>query len=101
MSFTNICRLNDDDVYSYAFKNKPVPELNFFEFDLDHTFLAKNPEGFEILVNQMGDRLKNRKRKNGQEFHPSWFSIMVCRKNPDPASHFALLFVKSFVSKND
>ena len=65
ISFTNICRLNDNDVYSYAFKNKPVPELNFFEFDLDHTFLAKNPEGFDILVNQMGERLKNRKRKNG------------------------------------
>ena len=24
-NFTNICKYNDDDCHSYAFKNKPVP----------------------------------------------------------------------------
>lgn len=101
ISYTNICKYNDDDVYSYAFKNKPVPELNFFEFDIDQAFLTKNSGGFDILVNQMGERLKYRKRADKKlEFDPSWFSIMLCRKNPDTSSQFPLLFVKSFVSTN-
>ena len=35
-SFTNICKYNDDDCHSYAFKNKPAPAQNFFEFELDN-----------------------------------------------------------------
>lgn len=38
VTFTNICKIEDDDVHSYAFKNKPVPEINYFEFSLDKSF---------------------------------------------------------------
>ena len=37
-NFTNICKYNDDDHHSYAFKNKPVPQMSFFEFELDKNF---------------------------------------------------------------
>ena len=78
-SFTNICKYNDDDCHSYAFKNKPVQEQNFFEFELDGNFQF-GKWGLEILVNQMGDRLSRRKRLDGTQFDPSWFSITLCRE---------------------
>jgi len=50
-SFSNICKYNDSDVSSYAFKNKPVPELNFFEFEIDQAFVESNRNGIAVLVN--------------------------------------------------
>lgn len=38
VSFTNVCKYEDDDCHSYAFKNAPVPEINYFEFSLDKNF---------------------------------------------------------------
>lgn len=36
--FTNICKYNDDDVHSAVIKTKPVPEQNWFEFELGDNF---------------------------------------------------------------
>ena len=53
--FTNICKYNDDDVHSYAFRNKPVPKMSCFEIEIDDK--RKNGKfevgkwGLEILVN--------------------------------------------------
>jgi hypothetical protein len=55
--------------------------------------------GIEILINQMGDRLKFRKRKNGGEFKPSWFGVLVARVDENN-KQFPYTFVKSFVSTN-
>ena len=71
---SNICKYNDDDVHSYTFRNQPVPQMNYFEFDIDAS-QANKP--LEILVNQMGDRLSNKKRQDGTEFDPSWFGITL------------------------
>jgi hypothetical protein len=38
VGFTNICKYEDDDCHSYAFKNSPVPEQSFFEFTLGNDF---------------------------------------------------------------
>jgi hypothetical protein len=65
VSFSNICKYEDDDVHSYAFKNKPVPEISYFEFTLDKTFKF-GKQGLEILVNQMGDRLTTRHRTDAK-----------------------------------
>lgn len=92
VSFTNICKIEDKEV-SYAFKNKPVPNLNFFKFCI------KKEQSIDVLVNQMGDRLKFRKRKNGREFIPSWISIMVCRDEPGNYG-VKYQYVKSSVSTN-
>lgn len=100
ISYTNICKYNDDDIFSYGFKNSPVPELNFFEFVIDQSFINSNPSGFEILVNQLGERLKFRKRNKGFQFNPSWFSIMLCRKDEDKKFKLPFYFVKSSVSTN-
>lgn len=101
-SFTNICKYNDDDCHSYAYKNKPVQEQNFFEFELGSDFQF-GTWGLEILVNQMGDRLSRRKRKTGQ-FEPSWFSIMLCRveDNGPPSGKVVLPYqwLKSVVNTN-
>jgi len=75
-SNTNICKYNDDSQAYYAFKNQPVPPLNFFEFQIEEDF-AGNNVSLDILVNQMGDRLK--KRKGDGAFNASWFSIMLIR----------------------
>ena len=58
--FTNICKYNDDDIHSSVIKTQPVPQQTVFEFEL-----AQGAPGFNILVNQMGDRLKRRKRNDG------------------------------------
>jgi hypothetical protein len=34
-------------------------------------------QGLEILLNQMGDRLSRRKRKDGSQFENSWFQITL------------------------
>ena len=77
VNFTNVCKYEDDDVHSYAFKNTPVPEQSFFEFTLDNSFQF-GKWGIEILVNQMGDRLTSRHKTDGSQFDPSWLSIMLC-----------------------
>lgn len=35
LSNTNVCKYRDNTQAVYAFKNKPVPELNVFEFTID------------------------------------------------------------------
>lgn len=72
--FSNICKYNDDDVHSQIVRNKPVPQRSYFEFDIDK---SQEKQPLEILVNQMGERLKHRKRQDGTEFDPSWFSITL------------------------
>ena len=79
--FSNICKYNDDDVHSYTFRNKPVPQMNYFEFSIDAQ-QANKP--LEIMVNQMGDRLSHRKRQDGTEFDPSWFSITLAQVEGQP-----------------
>ena len=37
------------------------------------------------MVNQMGDRLSHRKRTDGSEFDPSWFSITLAQVEGQPA----------------
>ena len=64
VGFTNVCKYEDDDLHSYAFKNKPVPEQSFFEFTLDNSFKF-GKHSLEILVNQLGDRLSSRHKKDG------------------------------------
>ena len=49
-SNTNICKYNDDSQAYYAFKNQPVPPLNFFEFEIEEDF-AGNNVSLDILVN--------------------------------------------------
>ena len=50
-TFTNICKYNDDDVHSYAFKYKPVPAMSFFEFDLTEGSFNFGTWGLDVLVN--------------------------------------------------
>jgi len=76
-SNTNICKYSDDSQAYYAFKNQPVPPLNFFEFEIEQDFASKNVS-LDILVNQMGNRLK--KRNGDGAFNASWFSIMLIRQ---------------------
>ena len=69
---TNICKYNDDDVHSTIHKRKPVAPKTYFEFKLDQG------QALEVLLNQMGDRLGRRKRKDGTQFEPSWFNMTLC-----------------------
>ena len=62
-SETQICKYEDDDFHSYEIKNGPAPRMNFFEFTLGRDF--KFERGLDILANQMGDRLKRRRRADG------------------------------------
>mmetsp|Transcript_21825 Transcript_21825/g.33783 ORF Transcript_21825/g.33783 Transcript_21825/m.33783 type:complete len:192 (-) Transcript_21825:1155-1730(-) len=54
----------------------------------------------------MGDRLKRRKRNDGSQFEPSWFSILLCKRDfghcPENASRVSCdyRYVKASVSKN-
>ena len=72
-STTNICKYNDDDIAFTIHKRKPVAQRTFFEFKLDQ------PHSLEILLNQMGDRLSRRRRKDGTQFEPSWFNMTLCQ----------------------
>lgn len=53
----------------------------------------------------MGDRLKNRKKKTGLHFEPSWFQIMLAKKSEyilDQTKKVPIPFqyIKSSVSTN-
>ena len=58
---TYTCKYNESDKHSFEFVNYPAPELSFFEFTLTQAFID-NTRGIDFFVNQMGDRLKQRRR---------------------------------------
>ena len=87
-------------MHSHLISNtQDVKEVNWFSFDVDQKMVESNPNGLEIMVNQMGERLKFRRRKDPKlEYKPCWFSIFLCRDEADGKS--PVTYVKSLVSTN-
>ena len=50
----------------------------------------------------MGERLKNRKKNDGTQFEPAWFSIMLVKMDKTPVKEINIPynFIKSSVSEN-
>jgi len=50
-TYTYVCKYNDDDIHSYAFKHKPVSAMSFFEFELEEGNFNFGEWGIDVLVN--------------------------------------------------